>query len=92
MAARLVAALQLADDERKSAASGLHTHLCECLSLREGTSCWGPQESLGVAEERGINELCHFAVTWTGITTHHKQHLGDLTVQIRKEWETSKPW
>lgn len=88
----LVAALQLVDDKRKSAASGLDTDLCECFSLREETSCWGPRESLGVAEERGINELCHFAVTWKGIATHHKQHLGDLTVQIRKEWETSKPW
>lgn len=68
------------------------TRTCELFSLREDTSCWGPQESLRVAGERGINELCHFAVTWKGITTYHKQHLGDLTVQIGKEWKMSKPW
>lgn len=67
------------------------TRTCELFSLREDTSCWGPQESLRVAEKRGINELCHFAVTWKRITTYHKQHLGDLTVQIGIEWETSKP-
>lgn len=91
MAVWLAAALQLADDERKSAASGLDTDLCE-LFIKGRNQLLRPPESLGAAEERGINELCHFAVTWKGIATHHKQHLGDLTVQIRKEWETSKPW
>lgn len=65
--------------------------LCE-LFIKGRNQLLRPPESLGAAEERGINELCHFAVTWKGIATHHKQHLGDLTVQIRKEWETSKPW